>query len=402
MSGLVALCVAYVFSQFFRSFLAVLTPVLSDELAMTATQFAYASGAWFVAFALFQFPVGVLLDSIGPRRTAGYIFTVFTGAGTLLFAWAISPVVIIAAMGLIGIGCSVALMAPMYIIAREYDARKFATLVSVFVGIGTLGNIGSSEPLAAAVEAFGWRQCSLALAIGSLLVGITIVVTVHDPENNQSKSKRGSVLDLLKIRELWTIFPIVLAGYMVSAGLRGSWIGPFHSELYGYDTLEIGRATLYMSIALVLGTLFFGPLDRIFNSRKAVVLTGNCLVLAICVGIAIQVPQTPWIGTALFAVLGFIGASYAVQMAHGKAFVPAHLTGRGVTLLNFCSIGGAGLFQWIAGPVVELGTIPNDPQSGYRTLFIYYSVLMTVAVLAYVFSKDARPNNAAIVSDRVS
>jgi len=52
MPGIIALCCAYVFSQFFRSFLAVLTPVLSSELGMTPTEFAYASGAWFVMFTL--------------------------------------------------------------------------------------------------------------------------------------------------------------------------------------------------------------------------------------------------------------------------------------------------------------------------------------------------------------
>lgn len=394
MPGLIILCICYVFSQFFRSFLAVLTPVLSQELGMTASDFAYASGAWFITFALFQFPVGWLLDGIGPRRTAGYIFTAFTGSGTLLFACATSPLMIIVAMGLIGMGCSVALMAPMYIFAREYSAGKFATLVSVFIAVGMLGNIGSSEPLAAAVEAFGWQACSLAIAIVALLVGASIFVTVKDPQTLNHDGRKGSVLDLFKIRELWMIFPIIFCGYVVAAGLRASWIGPFHSELYGYDTLGIGRATLYMSIAFAIGTLFFGPLDRIFNSRKRVVMAGNVSVLLICLAMTYQIPETPWIGTLAFVALGFLGISYPVQMAHGRAFVPEHLTGRGVTLLNFCAIGGAGIFQWIAGPVVEMGSVPGDPQSGYQMLFGYYSILMAVAIVAYIFAKDAKPNPA--------
>lgn len=396
MPGIAVLCLSYVFSQFFRSFLAVLIPVLSEEIGMTATEFAYASGAWFIAFALFQFPVGILLDSIGPRRTAGYIFTLFAGAGTILFALAESPAMIIAAMGLIGVGCSTALMAPMYIIAREFDARSFATFVSVFIGVGSLGNIASSEPLAAAVEAFGWRECTQVLGVGVLLTGIAIFLTVRDPQKPEETPAHGGIWDLLKIRELWPIFPMVFAGYMVAAGLRGSWIGPFHSDLYQYDTLQIGRATLYMSIAFVLGILFFGPLDRLFNSRKKVVITGNAIVLATCCAMVFNMPATPWIGTAAFVVTGFFGASYAVQMAHGKAFIPTHLTGRGVTLLNFCSIGGAGIFQWISGPVVETFSSPGTPQSTYEVLFAYYSILTAMALLAYAFSKDARPESTSL------
>ena len=395
MAGIFILCLSYVFSQFYRAFLAVMTPVLSAEFGMTSTEFAYASGAWFVAFALFQFPVGILLDSIGPRKTAGFIFTIFAGGGAFLFANASGPVEIIIAMGLIGIGCSPALMAPMYIIVRNYDSRQFATLVSTFVAVGSIGGIASSEPLAAAIEFIGWRQSSIALGLGTVAVGLGIGLLVRDPEQVRSEGEKGGFLDLLRIRELWPIFPVILTGYVVAAGLRGSWIGPFHTDLYGYDTLQVGRATLYMSIALVLGTLFYGPLDRIFNSRKSVILMGNLVVLGCCVAMAANLPQSPFWGTAAFAFMGFFGASYAVQMAHGKSFVPDHLMGRGVTLLNFCSIGGAGIFQWLSGPVVELYANPANPVSQYEALFTFYSILMGTTLVIYIFSRDAKPTTEA-------
>ena len=391
MHGIIVLCLAYVFSQFSRAFLAVLTPVLSSELGMTASDFAYASGAWFLAFALFQFPVGILLDTIGPRRTAGYIFTVFAGGGMFLFAYAGSPLMIILATALIGVGCSPALMAPFYIIIRNYDAAKLATLTSTFIAVGTLGNIGSSEPLAAAVELWGWRTTAMAIGIVVLMIGIGMFIFVRDPEKVAVSEEGGGYWSLLKIKALWPIFPIILGGYMVSAGLRGSWIGPFHEDLFGYDTLEIGRATLYMSIALVLGTLFYGPLDRIFKTRKWVIMIGNVIVLLVCVLMASALPEEPFWATLAFVVIGFFGASYAVQMAHGKAFVPAHLTGRGVTLLNFCSIGGAGIFQWISGPVAEAYAVEGAPEAQYEVLFIFYSVLLAIAIFAYAFSKDAKP-----------
>jgi len=391
MRGIFIMSLAYVFSQFSRAFLAVLKPVLTTELGMTSIDLAYASGAWFLAFALFQFPVGILLDTIGPRRTAGYIFTIFAGGGMFLFAYASSPIMIIIATGLIGVGCSPALMAPFYIFVRNYDAAKLATLTSVFIAVGTLGNIGSSEPLAAAIELWGWRDTALGVGVVVLLIGFGIFTTLKDPEKVEAPEQGGGYFSLLKIRALWPIFPIVLCGYMVAAGLRGSWIGPFYEELFGYDTLQIGRATLYMSIAIALGTLFYGPLDRLFNTRKWVVMFGNIIVLITCVVMAIALPTDPFWAIIAFVIIGFFGASYAVQMAHGKAFVPAHLTGRGVTLLNFCSIGGAGIFQWLSGPVVEANTIESVPQAQYEALFIFYAALVAIAIIAYSFAKDAKP-----------
>jgi len=395
MPGLVALCCAYVFSQFSRSFLSVLAPRLTDDLGMSTGALAYASGAWFVAFALFQFPVGILLDSVGPRRTAGFIFTLFAGAGAFLFALAPSGWAIIVAMGLMGIGCSPALMAPFYIFAREWKPAQLATLTSVFIAIGTLGNVAGSEPLAAAVDAFGWRNAAFAFGGCTLVIGLAVLFLVKDPKRVvASDGSRGSYGDLLRLRVLWPIFPIVLMGYAVAAGLRGLWIGTYFDEVQGFDTLEVGRATLYMAVALVTGTLMYGPLDRIFRTRKWVVFAGNLIVLIACMAFVLVDKPSALLANFLFVLIGIFGASYAVQMAHGRSYLPDHLTGRGATLLNFCSIGGAGFFQWMSGLVVNQARVPGNPEAAYQALFMFYSVLLGITLLIYLFSIDAKPKRS--------
>ena len=74
--GIAALMAAYVLSQFYRAFLAVLSPVLKAEIGATAENLASASGLWFLAFALMQIPVGAALDRIGPRLTASVLLAV--------------------------------------------------------------------------------------------------------------------------------------------------------------------------------------------------------------------------------------------------------------------------------------------------------------------------------------
>ncbi|MFK7903352.1 MAG: MFS transporter, partial [Nitratireductor sp.] len=117
MAGIIVLTLGYVMSQFYRSFLAVMSPILSADLQMDASELSYASGVWFLAFALMQFPIGVWLDEYGPRRTSTYLLAIGGAGGSILFATATSGLQIIFAMGLIGVGCAPVLMASFYLFA---------------------------------------------------------------------------------------------------------------------------------------------------------------------------------------------------------------------------------------------------------------------------------------------
>lgn len=393
--GIVALCVAYVLSQFYRSFLAVLVPYLTDELAMTPSDLASASGAWFAAFALAQFPIGMWLDRYGPRRTAAWLLAAAGAGGAALFAMAQSPMQVTIAMCLIGIGCAPVLMASFYLFARQFSAASFATLGSTFVAVGTLGNIAGSAPMALAVETFGWRQSLWMLCAVTLLTAVAIFYVVRDPEREgEADGQNGSYLELLRTRALWPILPCIFLGYAVAAGIRGLWVGPYMRDVHGLDATGIGAIALTMAIALSLGSLIYGPLDRIFNSRKWVVIGGNLVVAGAALALAVAPRMPVAAATALFAVIGVFGASYVVQMAHGKAFVPAHMTGRGVTLMNFFSIGGVGVMQFATGNVVErLGPAREGGNwtHAYSALFAFYAITLLVVLAVYLFSRDAKP-----------
>jgi MFS family permease len=100
-STLVILTMAYVLSQFYRAFLAVLAAPLQVEIGATAAQLSSASGYWFLAFALMQIPVGWALDTLGPKRTNAVLLALGAGGGTLLFSLATTPWHVSAAMPLL-------------------------------------------------------------------------------------------------------------------------------------------------------------------------------------------------------------------------------------------------------------------------------------------------------------
>ena len=386
-AGLVILCLAYVLSQFFRAFLAVLTTDLGRDIGATPEDLAFASGLWFLIFAAMQIPVGWALDRVGPRRSAAVLLLVGGAGGAVLFAMATTPLHVALAMALIGVGCSPVLMASYYIFAREFPPAKFATLAAVMLGVGSVGNLVASYPTALAVELIGWRATLGGLAIISMAVAIGIWVTVHDPKRVVTEHK-GSVLDLLKEPALWAILPLMLVSYAPSGALRGLWAGPYLRDVFGLSTTQIGQATLIMGAAMITGTFAYGPLDRILNTRKWVILGGNALCTAALVLLCLWVDNSVWLTILLLAVIGFTGATFPVIMAHGRAFVPAHLVGRGVTLLNLFGIGGVGLAQFATGRI-HAGSVEFSPTAPYIAIFAVFAVTLAIGCVIYLFCQDS-------------
>lgn len=386
--GIACLVLAYVLSQFYRAFLAVLTPVLSTDLGATAEDLAFASGVWFIVFAVMQLPVGWALDKVGPKRTAAVLLALGGGGGALLFAAATNPFQITLAMALIGVGCSPVLMASYYIFARVYSPRVFATLAASVIGIGSLGNIAGSAPLAWSVEFFGWRETLFGLAVLTIAVAALVMVTVKDPPAVEG-DHRGSVLDLLKMPALWLILPLMFVNYAPAAGIRGLWIGPYLTDVFGKGAVGIGQATLVMSLSMVIANFVYGPLDRILGTRKWVVAAGN-LAGAVALLALFAMPSGSFAAAvALMAAIGFFGSSFAVIMAHARSFFPPHLTGRGVTLLNLFGIGGVGVFQFATGQIyATASTGAAEPSAPYAALFLFFAVLLLIGLLIYAFSED--------------
>ncbi|UWQ22175.1 MFS transporter [Jannaschia sp. W003] len=382
-AGIAALTLAYVLSQFYRAFLAVLAPEMEAELGIGAAALSRASGIWFLVFAAMQIPVGWLLDHVGPRRTAAGLLGLAGAGGALLFASATAAWQIDVAMGLIGAGCAPVLMASYYIFARTFRPAVFATLAATLVGVGSIGNIAASVPLSLAAEAVGWRGALLALAAITFAVAVACWALVRDPEAAPGGA-RGSFLDVLRIPAFWLIAPMLLVNYAPSAGLRGLWAGPYVADNYG--AAHVGTVTFLMGLAMIAGNFLYGPLDRLTGTRKGVVLAGNLGGAAVLSVLWWMPVPGLWTATALLALVGALGASYAVGVAHGRAFVPAHLTGRGVTLLNLFSIGGVGIMQFATGPIFEAAGGGVD---GYRTLFGLFALVLVAGCAVYSFAPDS-------------
>lgn len=386
-AGFVALTVAYALSQFYRAFLAVLAPLLEADIGATAEDLAFASGLWFAAFAALQLPVGHALDSLGPRRTAGGLLLAAV-LGAAVFALAEGPVAVAVAMALIGAGCAPVLMASLYIFARVYSPAAFASLAGLVMGVSTVGNLASAAPMAWATEAFGWRACLWGIAAVSLATALAILALVRDPVRLPAPAAGDAgFARVLTSPALLLVVPLTLVHYAPVGGVRGLWAGPYLADVFGLDAIAIGNVTLAMSVAMIAGSFGYGPLDRLFGTRKGVLLTGNLLLAAALLALAARPDAGLGQAVVLLCAVGLLGSSFPLMVAHGRSFFPPHLAGRGVTYLNFLAIGGAGLAQIASGRLyARAGTA--DPAAPYAAIFLFFGLLLAAGCAVYAFSRD--------------
>ena len=380
--GIAVLCIAYILSQFFRSFLAVLSSVLANDIGAQPDDLAYALGLLFFVFAVMQIPVGWGLDRFGPRIVSSVLLLIGGGGGAFIFASAQNPNHINVAMALLGVGCSPILMASYYIFARNYSPKIFATLAATFLGIGSLGTLIGASPLTYFVGILGWRDAVELIGIFTIFISLFLLFTVKNPDiKYESSVSSGGFWSILKSKDILLIAPIAIICYAPVAGLRGIWLGPYFEKKFEASIDEIGTIGLIMSLGMIFGTFFYGPLDRIFKTRKWIVLIGNFICL-LCVAALSFLPELSYnFAIVSFALVGFFGVSFPVVVAHGRSFVPIELSGRGVTLMNLFAIGGVGVFQALSGLVFEW-------TGDFGAVFSMYFILILIGLAVYLWSKD--------------
>lgn len=390
MTTFVVLVVAYTLSQFYRSFLAILTADFHRDLGLSAPDLGLISAVWLGAFALGQFPIGWALDRFGPRRTlAGFMLFAVAGAAWLPAARGFADVT--GAMALIGLGCAPILMASYYVFARGYPPDRFVVLASAIVGFGALGDLIGAAPLALATERFGWRP-TLAVAAGVTAASCVLVaLLVRDPPPAEKGSGRDTLwsglVEVLRIRALWLMLPLVFVSYAVLIATRSLWISPYLGEVHGYDRLARGNAASLLAITMVLGAFSYGPLARLTRDPKRTVLAGCAVAGTAFLTLGLAGAASAKLAVGVFAVIGASGMTYALLMAHARTLFPGRLMGRGVTFLNFAFMGGSGAVQALSGIfVAHMQADGLAPSLLYGRLFVSFGLVLLGAAVLYAFT----------------
>jgi len=376
---LLALTLLTGLSQFHRSALGVIAPELSADLALTPAMLGAANGMFFAAILVMQLPVGIALDRLGPRLVVAGL-SVIAVLGLVLQGLATDGTTLLVARSLIGIGCAASFMSAVVLCARWYGGGEMTLALSRVFALSQMGILLAGAPLAWLAGWLGWREAFL---ISALLTGLAALawwrLVQDDPPDKPAPTRKPESLmealrgqfSIWRLPGLSRVLALHLVAYAAAATVIGLWAGPYLADVHGLDANARGRALAVMGLAMPIGLLLVGPLEKHFFPRAALITAGAALSALMLIGLALW--PTPPLPVALGLLVGLIFfSSYPVLLVtEARGLFPDHLVGRGATSVNMAQLLGSALLPLLVGLVIGFFPIAEAvrPEAAYRAGF---------------------------------
>lgn len=376
----------YYLSYFLRNANAVIAPVLTRELELSAADLGLLTSTYLLVFGAFQIPLGILLDRYGPRKIEAGLLLI-AAAGAVLFALGRDLPELALARGLIGLGVSACLMAAFKGFLQWFPPEKQASLTGAIMAAGGLGALTASVPLELALPILGWRGAFLFLAAAAVAAAAFIFFSLPEQKaearGSTLKEQLRSVAEIFRDRRFWRFAPQMALFPGAFMALQGLWAVPWLMNVSGTSRAAAAGHLLAMGLAMLACNLGVAALaTRLSRAgiQPIMLLSGGTGLALACEGVIILGlgPTLPlWAGFALFVSTGTL--AYALLAA---LFRP-ELSGRVTTALNLLAFVGAFGLQWGIGLVVDgLLNLGLDTATAFRSAF---GVMFLMQAAAYAW-----------------
>jgi sugar phosphate permease len=364
---------SFVLSFFHRTAPAAIAAELTRAFSINATTLGTLAATYFYVYTLLQIPVGVLADTLGPRRilSAG---SLIAGAGSLAFALAPTWEVAAAGRTLVGVGVSVAFIAILKISAVWFPANRFATLNGVTMFAGNAGAVIAGAPLAWVVTQTSWRGVFVGLAVLSLALGVATWLRVRDrpqdlgflPVNAHAPPPTIAVHWNQALRQVLAN-PATWPGFFVNVGIGGSYLAfaglwgvPFLVDVYGMSRVTAAQHASLLLLGVAFGSLAIGALSDRLGSRRGLMRASTLLYALSWLPWLLHV-QWPLAATLAWALLmGLLIPGFTLAWTVAKEVNRPEHSGMATSVVNVGIFLGVGILQPLVGWILDRGRMLGD------------------------------------------
>ncbi len=328
------------------------------EFGLSAAGLGLLSGIYFFAFALFQLPLGVLLDRYGPRRVNATLLMV-AATGGVWFALAGTTIELTLARAMIGLGVSGCLMSSFSAFALWYPAERLATMNGIAFASGMLGAIMVTVPLEFVLRVLHWREVFHGIVAATVVVSLVLYFVV--PEKVSSRRAPPLPAQLREFASLtrdpafWRIALCIGSSQLAAVSLGTLWVATWLRDVAGYTQAEVAQALLFFNLLMIVGYLGFGRLaDRMTRRGRSTLplLLGGVAIASLCLALlAVGLRSGNLVLWGLF-----FGSSTSVVLSYSlfSRRYPTAMAGRVNSALNVSVFIGMFSGQWAVGLILNL------------------------------------------------
>lgn len=377
--ALIPFGLGYFLSYLFRAVNAVVAPDLVQELGLNATELGFMTAAYLLAFAVFQLPLGMLLDRYGPRRVQAALLLV-AAAGAALFALGNNATVLTLARGLIGLGFAGGLMGGFKAVVIWVPEARRALGNACVMSLGAVGLLISTAPMEALIAHSSWRTTLFGLAAITAAVAATIFLIVPRNTGNGSpdgKSARDQIITIARIysdRAFMGLAPLLALSAGTHIAIQTLWAAPWLRDIGGLDRAGVAQQLFWMAAAFFVGILSSGAIADWFKRHRGVseldVMLG--FLSAFMVAQLLIIIDWPPLRTLAWLSFGMAGQVAILAFPWLSAHFGAATSGRANTAMNLLIFVVAFLAQWLMGWVIDYfprTTTGGYPPAAYQTAF---------------------------------
>lgn len=271
----------------FRAAPGVLMLPLEDEFAWSRTQLSLAVTVNLLLFGLMAPFAAALMSRFGLRKVTS-VALLLVASGAALSVFATEPWMLVLTWGvLIGLGTGSMALVFAATVADQWFVKRRGLVVGILTAGSATGQLAFLPLIAVLVENQGWRQASLLVAGGALVVVPLVLLFLRNhpvdvgltpygaPESyvyappargNAVKIALGTLRRATKVRTFWAL----VAGFAICGATTNGLIGThFIPSAHDHGMPETTAAGLLAVVGVfdIIGTIASGWLTDRFNPR---------------------------------------------------------------------------------------------------------------------------------------
>ena len=370
--------------------------------------------AYFFLYSAVQPPVGILSDTIGPRKVV-VIFTIISAAGCITFSTASTVNGAVVGRALIGAGVGGIFIPSLKIFSRWYHADEFAGITGIMLAIGSIGGIAATLPLTYLVLFFGWRISFAVIGVLALLFAMICWLIIKDrPEEKNWPSIEAETLQeatedtpeitMPLFERLSIIFTnsrfwmVTIASFFAGSTFltfQGLWAVPYLTDVFSLSRAKAGGLLMLLPLGFSIGAVSFGPLTAKLGLKRNRFLLNSVIICILCwiILLLFNGQESYLFIIPLFLIMGIcVGGILPILMTTVKELFPLELTGTAVGLMNPAAFLGTAIFQPFTGFLLDRSGVLESgayTPGAYKSIFVVFliSFILTYLCSYLVFRK---------------